>query len=80
MKNIFSLAKIVINIRRCHWQTNYFLKVDICEQKLFKVGCKYLFNLIKFIEMDEDLKEKVKIKFEGDFDKDEIIKLWKYKQ
>ncbi len=41
--------------------TNYFsFKVDICEQKLFKVGCKYLFNLIKFIEMDEDLKEKSK--------------------
>jgi hypothetical protein len=34
-----------------------------------------LFNLIKFIEMDEDLKEKSKKKFECDFEKDEITKL-----
>jgi hypothetical protein len=37
MKKIFSLAKIVIILRRCQLQTNCFLKVDICEQKLFKV-------------------------------------------
>jgi hypothetical protein len=61
-KRFFPWPKYVLILEDVIYNSLFlFFKVDICEQKLFKVGCKYLFNLIKFIEMDEDLKEKSKI-------------------
>ncbi len=39
-----------------------------------KVGCKSPSNLVEFIEVDQDLEEKLE-QFEGDFERDEVSEL-----
>jgi hypothetical protein len=39
-----------------------------------KVGCKSTSNLVEFIEVDQDLEEKLE-QFEGDFERDEVSEL-----
>ncbi len=40
-----------------------------------KVSCKSPFSLIKFIDMDGDLKEKLE-KFNCSFELDEVVDMW----
>ncbi len=45
-----------------------------------KVACKSPFNLIEFLEENIDLEEELE-EFEGDFEKDEVVEVWKiYKE
>jgi hypothetical protein len=62
-KRIFSLARIFINLKRCHIQSSNF---DNLAKLIFvhknwpsdpKVGCKSLSRLIKLIVIDADLEK-----------------------
>jgi len=39
-----------------------------------RIGCKYPFNLLEFLEKDMDLKEQLE-KFEGEFKRDEVVEV-----
>jgi hypothetical protein len=39
-----------------------------------RIGCKYPFTLLEFPERDIDLEEELE-KFEGEFEKDEVIEV-----
>ncbi len=39
-----------------------------------RIGCKSLFSLVKFIDIDGDLEDLEE--FEGFFEKDEVVDLW----
>ncbi len=39
-----------------------------------RIGCRSPFNLVKFLERDIDLEEKLK-EFESDFEKDEVVEV-----
>ncbi len=39
-----------------------------------KVGCKFLFNLVKFIEMDGDFEDKLKL-FDDAFERNGVVDL-----
>jgi hypothetical protein len=41
-----------------------------------RIICKSPSNLVEFLERDIDLEEKLK-EFEGDFERDEVIEVWK---
>jgi hypothetical protein len=65
---------ILINLWRCHLQSNY-LKNWYWLNDL-RIDCKFHFNLIKWIEMDINLKEDLE-NFEGVLEWDEVVELWK---
>jgi hypothetical protein len=69
-KNLF-----LINLRRCHLQSNYF-KFWYWLNDL-KVDCKFHFNLIKLIEMHINLKEDLE-KNECVLVWDEVVELWNF--
>ncbi len=57
-------------------------KSYICEKfwhNDLKVCCKFQFNLIEYIETNENLKKELK-KFEVAFEEYEVIELWKHKK
>ncbi len=61
--------------------TNWnFRKIDICQQKLaycFRIGCEFPFNLVEFLERDINLEKELE-KFEGDFERDKVVEVWKW--
>jgi hypothetical protein len=74
---------ILTNLRRCHLQSEN-LKKFIFENKNqpndYRVGCKSHFNLLEFIGIDANQKEKLE-QFEGAFERDgnsEILNLYIY--
>jgi hypothetical protein len=75
-KWIFSLARILINIRRC-------LQIEILEKMIFvsknwptnlRIGCECPFNLVEFLERDIYLEKELE-KLEGDFERDEVVEV-----
>ncbi len=67
--------KILNNLRRCHLQ--FFFKLIFVSKNWpndYKVGCKYLFNLLKFIGIDANLEKELE-QFERTFEKDEVMNL-----
>ncbi len=77
-KRIFLLVGIFTNLRRCKLQTENLEKLIFINKKIVKRpqnrGCKSPFNLVKFIEMDGNLKKQFE-QFEGDFERDEVSEL-----
>jgi len=75
-KKDLSFTRILTNLRRCHFQPEN-LKKFIFGNKNWpndcRVGCKSHFNLLEFIGIDANQKEKWE-QFEGAFERDEILK------
>jgi hypothetical protein len=81
-KRIFSLAIILINLRKCCLQTKKFKKLIFVNKNWpndLRIGCKCPYNLLKFLEKDINSKEEFE-KFEGEFEKYEIIEVQKFNQ
>ncbi len=77
MERIFSLARILINLRRCRLQIENLEKFIFVNKNWpndFRMRCKSPFNLLKFLERDIDLKEELE-KIEGEFEKDEVVEM-----
>jgi len=74
-ENVFLKNLILINLQRCHLQSNYF-KIWYWLNGL-KADCKFHFSLIKLIEMDINVKEDVE-KNEGVLVWDEVVELWNF--
>ncbi len=61
-KRLLSLVDILKNLKRCHLQTDNLKKLIFVNKNWPndpRVGCKSPFNLVKLIEKDLDLKEKL---------------------
>ncbi len=74
IEKIFSLASILTNLRKRHLQLENLEILNIFSKNWThdaRVGCKSPSDLVKFIEMDEQL-EKELWEFEGEFEWDEI--------
>ncbi len=73
---IFSLIKILTNLRKCYLKSNNLNNKLILVNKNwfndFRVGCNSFTSLIKLIEFDATLKEDLE-KYEGEFESDEIL-------
>jgi len=73
------LIGILANLKKCHLQIEIFKKLIFVNKNWLdepRVGCKAPSNLIWFLKRDIDLEEELK-KFEGDFEKDEVVEVWK---
>jgi hypothetical protein len=76
-KRIFSLARILTNLRRCHLQTNFLEKLIFVNKNWpndLRIGCESPFNLLEFLERDMALVQELE-KFEGEFEKDEVVEV-----
>jgi hypothetical protein len=75
MKRIFFLVGILINLRRCHLQSENLEKLNIFVSKNWLndliVGCKKTFTLVEFIEKEENLEEELE-EFEEECEGEEI--------
>jgi hypothetical protein len=61
-KRIFSLARILINLRRCRLQLQNLKKLIFLNKNWpndYRVGCKSPFNLLKVIGIDANLEEEL---------------------
>jgi len=77
MKRIFFLAKIFINLKRYHLQSNNLDKLILVNKNWpndLRVGYKSPSSLIEFIEMDANLEEELE-EFEKVSENDEIVKI-----
>ncbi len=77
IKRIFSLARILTNLRRCHLQIENLKKLIFVNKNWpndFRIGCKFPSNLVEFLEKDVYLKEELE-KFEGEFERDEVVEV-----
>jgi hypothetical protein len=74
-ENDFFKNLILINLWKCHLQSNYLKFWDWLND--LEVDCKIHINFTKFIEMDVNLKEDLE-KFEGVLVWNEVVKLWKF--
>lgn len=73
-KMIFSIAHIFTNLKICHLQSKNLEKLIFANKNWLndeRIGCKYCNDLVKFIEMDEQSKQKLE-EFEHEFKQDEI--------
>jgi hypothetical protein len=76
-KRIFSLIRILTNLRGCHLQLEKLEKLNFVNKNWpndCRVGCKSLSNFLEHIGIDGDLEEELK-QFERVFEKDEIVDL-----
>jgi hypothetical protein len=77
IKRIFSLARILTNLRRCHLQIENLKKLIFVNKNWpndFRIGCKFPSNLVEFLEKDVYFKEELE-KFEGEFERDEVVEV-----
>ncbi len=77
IEGIFSLAGLFTNIKRCRLQTKNLEKLIFVSKNWpndLRVGCKSPFNLVEFIEVDQDIEEELE-QFKGNFEKDEVFEL-----
>jgi hypothetical protein len=61
-KRIFSLAEIIVNLRKCRLQTYNLEKLVFVNKKWPndpRIGCKCSSNLLKFLEKDIHLEEEL---------------------
>jgi hypothetical protein len=68
IEKIFSLACILTNLRKCLLQSKNLNKLNFVNKNWpndARVGCKSPSDLLKFIEMDEQLEKKLQ-EFEGE--------------
>jgi hypothetical protein len=76
-ERIFSLTKILINLRICHLQLEHLDNLIFVSKKWpndLRVGCKSPSNLVAFIESDLNLEKKFE-EFERAFERDEVVEL-----
>jgi hypothetical protein len=76
IESIFSLARILTNLRRCHLQTKNlekFIFVNKNWPNVPKIGCKSP-SWLEFLERDIDLEEELE-EFEGEFTNDEVVEV-----
>jgi hypothetical protein len=74
---IFSLATILINLRRCRLQTVNLNKLIFVNKNWLndlRIGCKSPSNLLEFLEKDMNLEKELE-EFEGEFERDEIVEV-----
>ncbi len=60
---------ILINLKKCHLQLNNLDKLFFVNKDWpndHRIGCKPFSNLVKLIEIDEELEENLKRTFERD--------------
>ncbi len=70
----FSLARILIDLRRCCLQIENLEKLIFFNKNQpndLKIGCKFASNLVEFLEKDVDLEEELE-EFKGEFERDKI--------
>jgi hypothetical protein len=71
------LVGILTNFRRCRLQIQNVEKLIFVNKYWFNdlwIECKSSSNLLKFLERDIDLEKEFK-KFEGEFEKDEVVQV-----
>ncbi len=77
LDKIFSLARILTDLRRCRLQTENLKKLMFVNKNWPndpKIGCKSSCNLVEFLEKDVDLEEELE-EFEGEFERDEVVEV-----
>ncbi len=77
IEKIFSLARILTSLRRCHLQSKFLDKLIFVSKNWPhdpRISCKSPFSLANFIENDLNLKEELE-EFEGTFERDEVVEL-----
>ncbi len=71
------MAKILTNVKRCHLQTKNLKKFIFVNKNWpndLRIGCKFPYNLLEFLERDMDLEEELE-EFEREFERDEVVEV-----
>ncbi len=74
---IFSLARVLTSLRRCRLQSENLDKLNFVGQNWPndpRVGCNMPSTLVKFIEKDEIVEEKLE-EFENEFENEKIVNM-----
>ncbi len=79
-QRIFSLTSILTNLKGCQLQLENFKNLIFVNKNWLndpRIGCKTSSNLVEFIIMNLDLEKELE-EFESEFEKEEIVDMWKF--